>query len=303
MFGLFSADDYLRSNYVLKRYVDVLDQNPRVGYVFCPGMGVINGHETEIVDYSRYGNRDRIVSGHTFLETILNSSFVLAPSAMARRECYLKVSLFPVNKVLNGTPIDFVWGGDWYLWCVFALFFDVAYFYEPMVCYREHELSSTSVTTRQNTENCGLADIAVPWMVKHNAEGAGCLNVYKTCLHAVAKEYGRQLAGKEYRSATWAISLDQFEQSLRKNTKSETERKWIRARAYATAADRYFFRGDITSAKQFYRASLKTDPMMVKVYAKLILLSLGKVGDVVQVKSAHFRRSPLQSVAPKQVNR
>ena len=281
---LISADDYLRTPYVLNRYVDVLDSNPRVGYAFCPGVGVINGKETEILDYSKYGNQDQIVNGHVFLKTILGMCFVLAPSAMARRECYEKVSLFPINIVLDDVQIDFWWGGDWYLWCVFALFFDVAYFAEPMVCYRYHELSSSAFITSQRIENCVLADIAVPWMVKQKAEEAGLRRVYNTCLHAIANEYARHLTGKEYPSGTWDITLDQFEQSLCQNTQSETERSRIRARTYASVADRYYFRGDLASAKKFYWASLKEDPMISKVYAKLILLSLGKVGDAVRFK-------------------
>jgi glycosyltransferase involved in cell wall biosynthesis len=281
---LISADDYLRNPYVLNRYVDILDSNPRVGYVFCPGVGVINGRETEILDHSRYGNHDQIVSGHAFLKTILGMCFILAPSAMVRRECYEKVNLFPINIVFDGVEIDFWWGGDWYLWCVFALFFDVAYFAEPMVCYRHHELSSTAFITSKRIDNCVLADIAVPWMVKQKAEEAGLRDVYKTCLHAVANQYAGHLAGKEYPSGTWAITLDQFERSLCQNTQSETERKRIRARAYASAADRYYFRGDLVSAKKFYWAGLKEDPIMAKVYAKLILLLLGKAGDAVRFK-------------------
>jgi glycosyltransferase involved in cell wall biosynthesis len=281
---LISADDYLRTPDVLQRYVDVLSNNPRVGYVFCPGVGVINGRETGILDYTRYANHDQIVNGHMFLQTLLSMCFILAPSAMVRRECYEKISLFPTNIVLDDVQIDFWWGGDWYLWCVFALFFDVAYFAEPMVCYREHELSSTTFVTSQRIDNCGLADIAVTWMVKQKAEAAGLREVYKICLHAVANEYARHLTGKKYRSGTSTITLDQFEHSLCQYTQSQKERNQIRARVYASVADRYYFRGDLASSKEFYWAGLKHDPIMAKVYVKLILLSLGKAGDVVRLR-------------------
>jgi glycosyltransferase involved in cell wall biosynthesis len=33
---LISADDYLGNRYVLERFVALLDENPRVGYTFCP---------------------------------------------------------------------------------------------------------------------------------------------------------------------------------------------------------------------------------------------------------------------------
>src|SRR3981081_4624729 len=49
---LVSADDYLRRAYVLPRYVNLLDRNSQVGYTFCPGVGVRNGRETQILGYS-----------------------------------------------------------------------------------------------------------------------------------------------------------------------------------------------------------------------------------------------------------
>jgi len=288
---LISADDYLRSESVLKRYVDILESHPRVGYAFCPGVGVKDGRETGTLEFSQYGTEDRIVSGHTFLESILAICFVLAPSALVRKECYEKVSMFPTNVELHGTRIDFIWGGDWYLWCAFALYFDVAYFVEPMVCYREHGFSSTDLVTRQNMDNCVLADIAVPWMVKRRAEEEGIKEVFHTCLGAVADEYSRHLVGREYRSGTWAISLEQFERSLCQYTQSDRERVWIRARTFAAVADRYYFQGDHIQARKFYWASLKQDPLMSRVYAKLMLLSLGRSGETLRLRLKRMLQS------------
>ena len=129
---LVSADDYLRRPYVLQKYVDLLEQSPRVGYTFCSGVGVQNGVETGVVDYSRHGEHDRIIAGRDMLKSLLETNTVLAAAVLARRECYEQVSCFPLN--LGET-------GDWYLWSVFALFYDAGYFAEPMVCYRQHELS------------------------------------------------------------------------------------------------------------------------------------------------------------------
>src|SRR2546428_2860633 len=36
---LISADDSLRRPYILDRYVDLLNRDPRVGYTCCPGVG------------------------------------------------------------------------------------------------------------------------------------------------------------------------------------------------------------------------------------------------------------------------
>src|ERR1700731_2287847 len=114
---LISADDYLRRPYVLQRYVDLMEANPRVSYTFCPGVEVKNGKETGPLGYSTYGDRDRVIAGRVFLETLLYHNLVIAPAAMARREYYEKISYFVINPVWGGAPIDLIWGGDWYLWC------------------------------------------------------------------------------------------------------------------------------------------------------------------------------------------
>ena len=160
------------------------------------------------------------------MNQILQSCFILSPSAMVRRECYEKISYFPVDVVWAGASIDLVWGGDWYLWCMFALHYDVAYLAEPLVCYREHGVSSSDIVTQNKIENCVLADIAVPWMVKTKADEAHYRGVSRDCLHAIANEYARHLTGKWYRCVvTGRYGFDQFEESLCLNTASEKERK------------------------------------------------------------------------------
>src|SRR5215469_1008235 len=142
---LISADDYLRRPYILQRYVSLLDRYPRVGNTFCSGVGVKDGMEIGVLDYSVHGKRDRIVNGRVFLKELLRTGTILAASGMARRECYERISYF---------PLDMPWAHDWYLWCVFALLFDVGYFAEPMVCYRAHDSSITKTLMRENAEDC-----------------------------------------------------------------------------------------------------------------------------------------------------
>src|SRR4029079_12158829 len=48
---LISADDYLQRPYIVQRYVDLMEANPRVNYVFCPCSVVKNGKETERIGY------------------------------------------------------------------------------------------------------------------------------------------------------------------------------------------------------------------------------------------------------------
>jgi Glycosyl transferase family 2 len=275
---LISADDYLRCAYVLQRYVELMDAHPRVYFAFCPGIGVKDGKETGVLDFSKYGNGDRIVTGHTLLKTLLYGNFVLAPAAMARRECYEQIGFFPINPVWAGVSVDLIWGGDWYLWCTFALTGDVGYFAEPMVCYREHDSSSTSIITKEEIGNCFQAEIAVRWKIKEEAEAAGFPDVSRKCLETVAIEYARHLMTKEYRSSTSTITMAQVEESLCKSTTNESERNWIRARVFAELGCRYDYAEDFARARTYYEAAAKLDPWLMKARMKKLLLSLGKPG-------------------------
>ncbi len=275
---LISADDYLRVPYVLQRYVDLMEANPRVNYTFCPGWIVQNEKEIKSIGHLRSGNRDRVIPGRVFLQTLLHSNLVLAPAAMVRRECYERISYFPINPEWAGVTLNFIWGGDAYLWCVFALDGDVGYFAEPMVCYREHDLSSTSITTKENTENCFYAEIAVRWMVRQKAVASGYRDVSRRCLETVALEYARHLTSKQYRSSTSTVTMAQFEDSLCKNSANEPERNWIRARVFAGMGDMLYHRENLSWAGKCYGEAAHFDPWMIRVHAKRILLSLGKPG-------------------------
>jgi glycosyltransferase involved in cell wall biosynthesis len=274
---IISADDYLRRPYILQRYVELMEEHSGVGFTCCSGVGVREGREVGVLSYSKYHDRDGIFDGRVFLNKLLYGNFVLAPSVLVRRECYDKISLYPLELVWADLKIDMVWAADWYLWCVFALSFDVAYFAEPMVCYREHELSISSSLNQQNLKLCVTADIAVPWLIRQKADERGLQKLSKTCLRAIAHEYASHGYAKRYRGSMSRMSVGEFEESLCKGTKSEKERNWIRARFYAAKGDVSFSEGNIPAARKLYLKSLQKDPRMVKVYAKL-LLSLGKLG-------------------------
>jgi hypothetical protein len=274
---IISADDYLRRPYILERYVELMEAHPHVGYTFCSAVGVREGLETGILPYSQYRNRNQIVNGHAFLKTLLYGNIVMAPSAMARRECYEKISLFPVEMTWAGAPLNMVWAADWFLWCAFALSFDVAYFVEPMICYREHDLSITSNLTQENIKLCVEADIAVPWLVRQRADLRGLRELSDECLRAVAYQYAQHGQSKRYRGGVSCMSFLDFEDSLCRGTQKEGERDWIRARFYAAKGDAFFHQGNLAAARKSYLDGLHKDPRMVRVYAKL-LLSLGWPG-------------------------
>jgi glycosyltransferase involved in cell wall biosynthesis len=277
---LISADDYLRKPYIVKRYVDLLDAHPNVGYAVCPGYGVENEVETELLGYYAVrGDRDRIIPGNLFLKKLLRSNFVLCASGMVRRECYEKISFF---------PLDMPWCGDWYLWCLFAMHYDVAYFADPMVCYRKHDLSMTNSLWQKSAVACCEEEVAVPWGVKGKADEAGVRDVSKECLDAIGQVYARNIVLNRP-GVSGCLTLEQFEQSLHRNCASEADRARVRACVYAGMGNQYYWRAELSLAKEYYKRALKRDPWKLSIYIKTLLLSLGKRGDDLRKTILSFR--------------
>jgi len=268
---LISADDYLRRPYVLERYLEVLEANPGVGYAFCAGVGVRDGAETGTLDYSVCGEADRVIPGHNWLKTILRENVVLAASGLVRRECYLRHGAF---------PLDMPWAGDWFLWCLLALDGDVAYFAEPMVCYREHALSMTMHLTRTQAETCSAEEIAIPWDIKRRAERAGFPDVARECLLAVAEYYAFNVVcdRTHFGLSEPCLTVASFEASLAKQDATEAERRVVRAHAYAAMGDRRYWRGERALALEAYQAGLRAAPWAWALRLKWALLALDRGG-------------------------
>jgi glycosyltransferase involved in cell wall biosynthesis len=266
---LISADDYLHRPYVLQRYVELMDAHSEVGFVFCPGIKVRNGQEPETLDYSLHGNKDRVFDGRTFLAKLIRQNTIVAASGMVRKTCYERVSVF---------PLDMPWGGDWYLWCIFALTADVGYFAEPMVCYREHDLSMTTKLMKDAVDQCSREDITMPWTLKRKVEDAGYQYLAKNCLDSAAHEYARRIATRRYKSAAPSMTVEQFEESLCKSTPDQKERKFVRARVYAEVGDLYYWQENYSLAREFYSLALRIDRNMPTVWAKRLLLVAGDAG-------------------------
>jgi glycosyltransferase involved in cell wall biosynthesis len=278
---LISADDYLRHPCILERYVSLLNKNPRVGYTCCPGVSVVNGEETNILSYSVYCESDRVVSGHVFLKRLLKSNIVLAASALVRRDCYERISMFPLSKGME-------WAGDWYLWCLFALSWDVGYFAEPMVCYREHMLSMTRILKEQKSDILALGDTAVPWMIKEKADAAGFTSVSRLCLQSLVFIYTYLVVRKGC-----GLSRRQFEDSLNHNTLISSERGWIRAGVYTGIGDHHYWHGRFMAARIFYLASAAQGRLRAKVYLKMLLLACGKFGFMIRQEIRRWRKGGL----------
>jgi glycosyltransferase involved in cell wall biosynthesis len=280
---LISADDYLRRPYVLERYVQLMDRRPNVGYVFCPAVGLLNGNEAGTLEYSRHGDRDTIFDGRQFVRKLVYGNTVVAASGMVRKECYEKSGTF---------PLDMPWAHDWYLWNLFALHFDVGYFSEPMVCYREHERSMTTALMKGGLLMCAADDLSLPWLVKRKAEEIGQRSIAEDCLQALSIEYARQIATKSrYRTSTTSLmSLEQFEESLARHSSDAREKKLIRAKVYRIMADLYGQQGELSLARRFYRLSARNRGWSVKLCGEQLLLVYGDWGSLLREQGRRFRQ-------------
>jgi len=278
---LISADDRLRRDYVLERYVDLMELNPKVAYVFCPAMGLFETRETRVIH--SHGTQNFIANGRDFLiKKLLNANEVAAPAGMVRKDCYDKLGAF---------PLDMPWGGDWYLWCLFALHYDVAYLAEPMVNYRTHELSMTNTLMATAPRLCTNDDLVLQWRIKQKAEEAGCAAVVKRCRHMIAYEYARDMDLQRYEGQSSRMTVQEAEESVHRFAANRHEERLIRARIQACLGDQRFWRNDSGAALRSYLRALRHDPAMLGVWAKCLLLGAGGLGTRVRQRSRALRES------------
>jgi glycosyltransferase involved in cell wall biosynthesis len=266
---LISADDVLRQPYILERYVSVMEQHPHVGYVCCPALELHNGRETKMAHYSVKADEDKVFRGHEFLHILADSNCVIAASALVRKSCYQELGAF---------PLDLPYAGDWYMWCLLALHYDVAYFAEPMVSYRIHEQSMTSELKSARGRVCLKDDLAVLWRIKDKAKEAGFAATANTFRQRIAYEYASHVGGTKCSIPGALMTLEECEASLNRFAADAAEGRWIRARMYAFIAEACFRNQEFSRTLEFYRRGLREDPWMPKVWLKRLLLHTGSMG-------------------------
>jgi glycosyltransferase involved in cell wall biosynthesis len=266
---LISADDKLRVPHAVARYVEVMEANPRVGYAFCPGLGLRDGRETEIVNWATLDGPDAIMNGRVFLRRLLQSNCVLAPAGLVRRECYDRVGAF---------PLDLPFAGDWYLWCLFALHYDVAYFAEPMVNYREHSGSMTDAMIAGNLKRLSADELAVRWRMKSLIEQAGDGPLAEHCRSAIVDYYVRALSAKTWRGAQFRLSLEDFDESLRTYVRDAGDCEAMRRDVLAAVGDHLYWDSSLGTDVRLYRLAVQHGKPNARLWTKYAILRLGPVG-------------------------
>lgn len=268
---LVSADDFLVSPHALGRYVDVMERNPQVGYVFsCATTAHGANHTREVPSWAYCGKTDRIWKGRTFLRRLIRNNCIIMSSVMARKECYERRGLFALN---------LPHANDWYMWCTLALHYDVAYFAEPMVCCRVHGESLTAAFNRGNNHVCIADEINVLRSVARQAELAGLPSLRRACNASIASHVVQAMRSSPAGDATKpGLSESDLEVLLQHKARDAKDEKDLRARLSVAIGDAAFWRGDRTRAIRSYSEVLKLRPWWVKSWAKYLLLRSGTVG-------------------------
>jgi hypothetical protein len=287
---LVSADDRLRATNVLERYLAVMEANPRVGFAFCPGISVQDGRDAGIVKWGQLDEPDTVLNRPTLLRRLVRANCVLAPAGLVRRECYEKLGAF---------PLDLPFAGDWYLWCLFALHYDVAYFAEPMVDYREHSASMTSTLIADDIRRLSADDFMVRWRMLGHIRQAGDGDLATACLDAIVEDYTSSLAGKTWRGTKFRMSLEEFEQSLLTHAPDAEERQGIRRRVLASVGGELFWDPQLETDLRLYRLALEHGAPNRRLRLKYQVLRLGRAGVLIMQALSMLRASARPHAAAK----
>jgi glycosyltransferase involved in cell wall biosynthesis len=265
---LISADDRLRSKNVLQRYVDLLDRNPQVGYVFCPAMVLREGKECGVQrDWTAWpGDADRIVSRQEVVRFSAKGTPVCAPTGLVRKECYTRV---------GGFPLSLPRCADWYLWAVFAMMYDVGYLAEPMVYYRKHDTSMDKILEREQPSLFLEQELQTLWLIKKEAEKAGIHGVSSDFCQSLAKAYALRLAKNQIENSQHGRTWDSATQEIHDNASDEKEAQEILrlihnflpdalASGYTQAGHFYYKAGQLEQAVTSFRSALALNPRTVR---------------------------------------
>jgi glycosyltransferase involved in cell wall biosynthesis len=276
---ILSADDRLRSRRIVEKYVQLMESDPEVGYIFCPGRLIENGQDRGIEQASVYRGRDQILNGQQLVKDIVDNNFsLLAPSVMIRKKCYEEITLFPE---------DMPFRGDSYVWSLIAMQHKVGYFAEAMIDYRVHDNSMTSTLMRENATMAMEEDIAVPWRVKAEAEKRNLMDVVNHCWNAATQIYICAVLGTRYRGYSYRLTLERLESSLLKYEPNLIIRSRIRARVLAAFGDYLFWQNRIREAREMYQVA-NASYRNTTTWTKLTLLRYGKLGVALRAYIGRF---------------
>jgi len=160
-----SADDKLRDNCALERYIRFIDKHPDVGFVFSPVVPLRDGKEDAApLAYTNYGPADKLLKAPEMGYKALNGCPVCGPAAMIRKSFFLEIGGYRPELPRNA---------DWYLFGALGMAHDVGYVAEPMANFRFHGSSLDHQWKKQSPEFCREQDIATLQLLSRRAEALG----------------------------------------------------------------------------------------------------------------------------------
>jgi len=266
---LVSPDDWLRGRDVLRRYVEMMEQNPGVGYVFCRAIEVQGSKEVGVAQWTDCGKEDRIWEGPKFLMRLIRGDCIVLSSAMARKECYDKYGLF---------SLEMPHANDWYLWCVLALHYQVAYLSEPMLFVRIHEESLTSEFNQGGNPICSIDELNALWRVARLAEVGGVISDRRAFNSAIATLAAWALKYGPPGGKRPGLAEADFEVLLRSHVRDSKDEEDFRARLFMAIGDEEFWHGHSKEAANSYWQGLRLRPWWWRTWIKYLLLRTGGVG-------------------------
>jgi hypothetical protein len=175
-------------------------------------------------------------------------------------------------------PLDLPYTGDWFLWCLFAMHHDVAYFAEPMVNYRTHDLSMTNYLMSHRAAIALKEGFTVLWRLREHAEQANEAHTVRQCSVRLANLYGKHLVGGTCGRWSYRMTEQEFESSLSRQNITGTEENWLRARVWLAAGDDSFKVGRHTDASEYYRRALQHGGSTIRIRARQMLVTTGGFG-------------------------
>jgi len=280
---LISADDVLRDRSVVERLVAVLELNPRAGYAFCPAVRFTAAGDRG--PYGSHGDQDRIFRGEDFLrEWLVLGNSVPAAAGLVRRVCYERLGAF---------PLDMPFAGDWYMWALFALYYDVAYLSTPMVGYRTHDGNMTLEFKGRPAALVGDM-IRVRWSVYHLARREGMEEVARAFRQSIAHEYAFRTSQTHVVTGSYRMSLDELNASLDEHCQDPRDRAYVLSAVYAALGDLEYEQGAPARARERYDAALRENPLAVRARLKHVLSLLGAPGHLLRaaLTAPKLRRTP-----------
>jgi hypothetical protein len=277
--------------HALARYVGLLDEHPSAGFAFCAALELREG-QTKVATYSSWQASDDILCGKAVFQRLVYANTIVACSGMVRKAMYTRHGNF---------PLDMPYSGDWYLWCLFAMFGDVVFVADPLVAYRIHGSSMTDTLSATRVRQCADDDLAVLSALCRRAEIEGLKPFTEISMRALGYEYARQLRSKKYRTGTFQRTPAEVAKLIHAFSQHKSETRQLMAYTQVSLGDLHSAESLWLQALTSYVRALYRQPFHLSVWGKLVLAGVGRPGQKIRSQLSRWRsnrRDPAMDALP-----